>query len=71
VVVVQDNLEVQVVVLLLWEVVWALVQQELQDKEILVEIVFINQVVMVAVAVVQVVLELVLIQDQVIKQMVV
>jgi hypothetical protein len=63
-----DNPEVLVVVLLLWEVVWVLVVQELQAKEILAVIVFINQVVMaVAVEVVVLeVLELVCNQDQVI-----
>jgi hypothetical protein len=68
-----DNPEVLVVVLLLWEVVWVLVVQELRVREMLVEIVFINQVIMVVVAVVVVleVLELVLIQDRAIEQMVV
>jgi hypothetical protein len=68
VVVVRDNPEVQVVVLLLLEVVWVLVQQELQVKEILVVIVFINRPVMAVVVEVVVleVLELVYNQDQVI-----
>jgi hypothetical protein len=73
VVVVQDNPEVRVVVLLLWEVVWALVQQELQVKEILAVIVIMHQVVMVVAVEVVVleVLELMLIQDRAIEQMVV